>query len=142
MREFVRQQTAILLRRFAFQVSRAARSGDADSIHDLRVATRRLSRCLRVFSQFYPDRSWKKIRRELADLRDRAGAVRDLDIALELLAAAGVPPRAAIAKRLRADRQKAAQELLLEVRRWKRRGFSRKWRLKLDLLPANFRGSR
>jgi CHAD domain-containing protein len=141
MREYVRLETAILLRRFAFQVNRAARSGDADSIHDLRVAIRRLSRCLSVFSQFYPDRSWKKIRRELADLVDRAGAVRDRDIALELLVASGIPRRAAIVTRLQEERRKAGQELLLEVRRWKRRGFSRKWRIRLDLLPGGLRGS-
>ena len=134
MREFVRLQTAILLRRFAYQVNRAAGSGDAESIHDLRVAIRRLSRCLRVFSQFYPDGSGKKIRRELADLRDLAGAVRDRHIALDLLAAAGISPRAAIVARLEAERRKHGNELLLEVRRWKGRGFSRKWRVHLGLL--------
>jgi CHAD domain-containing protein len=133
MREFVRLETAVLLRRFAFQVNRAATSGDADSIHDLRVANRRLSRCLRVFSQFYPDRSWKKIRRALADLRDLAGAVRDLDIALELLAASGISPEAAIMTQLQAERRQAGQALVLEVRRWKSRGFSRKWRIRLGL---------
>jgi CHAD domain-containing protein len=133
MREFVRLETAVLLRRFAFQVNRAATSGDADSIHDLRVANRRLSRCLRVFSQFYPDPSWKKIRRALADLRDLAGAVRDLDIALELLAASGISPEAAIMTQLQAERRQAGQALVLEVRRWKSRGFSRKWRIRLGL---------
>ena len=133
MREYVRIETAILLRRFAFQVNRAARAGDADSIHDLRVAIRRLSRCLRVFSQFYPDRSWKKIRQELAQLLRAAGAVRDRDIALELLAASGIPRRAAIVTRLQAERRKAGQELLLDIRRWRNRGFSRKWRTRLEL---------
>lgn len=141
MREYVRLETAILLRRFAFQVNRAARAGDADSIHDLRVAIRRLSRCLRVFSRFYPDGSWKKIRQELAELLDRAGAVRDRDIALELLAASGIPPSAAIITRLQEERRKAGQVLLLEIRRWRGRGFSRKWRIRLELLSANFRGS-
>ena len=41
----------------------AAREGDADSIHDVRVAMRRLSRCLRVFAPFYPQGSVEKIRR-------------------------------------------------------------------------------
>jgi CHAD domain-containing protein len=141
MREYVRLQTAILLRRFAFQVNRAARSGDADSIHDLRVAIRRLSRCLRVFSQFYPDRSWKKIRQELAQLLHGAGAVRDRDIALELLAASGIPRRAAIVTRLQAERRKAGQELLLDIRRWRSRGFSRKWRARLELQAGAERAS-
>src|ERR1039458_6517364 len=48
MREYVSDQTGELLRHLAFQVTRTARTGDAEAIHDLRVAIRRLSRCLRV----------------------------------------------------------------------------------------------
>jgi len=133
MRDYVRLQTAVLLRRLAFQVNRAAGSGDAESIHDLRVAIRRLSRCLRVFSQFYPGSSWKKIRRQLAELLVTAGRIRDRDIALELLVQAGVSRRALIATRLETERRKAARELLLEIRRWKGRNFSRRWRSWLEL---------
>src|ERR1051326_7301152 len=133
MREYARLQTAILLRRFAFQVNRAARSGDPESIHDLRVAIRRLSRCLRVFSQFYPDGYWKRIRSHLAELMDAAGTVRDRDIALELLIAAGVAPRAAIVATLRNERRQAAANLMTEIRRWKNRDLSRKWRNRLRL---------
>jgi CHAD domain-containing protein len=134
MREYVRLQTAMLLRRLAYQVSRSARSGkDADAIHDLRVAIRRLSRCLRVFADFYPDDSWKKIRKELAELMRSAGRVRDRDIALALLAEAGVERRAAIAARLETERKQAARDLQLETRRWKRGSFSRKWRGALEL---------
>lgn len=133
MREYARLQTAILLRRFAFQVNRAARSGDAESIHDLRVAIRRLSRCLRVFSQFYPDSYWKRIRRQLGELMDTAAKVRDRDIALELLAAARLPRRAAIVTRLQAERRLAAAGLHLEIRRWKGRDLSKKWRSRLGL---------
>ena len=85
MRAYVQSQTGILLRRFATQATRTARTADADSIHDLRVAIRRLSRCLRVFAQFYPPHSWKPVRRRLADLMDSCGSVRDCDIAIELL---------------------------------------------------------
>ena len=133
MREYARLQTAILLRRFAFQVNRAARSGDAEAIHDLRVAIRRLSRCLRVFAQFYPDSFWKRIRRQLGSLMDAAGTVRDRDIALELLAAAGLTRRAAIVMRLDAERRQAVADLMLEIRRWKSRDLSRKWRGRLEL---------
>jgi hypothetical protein len=73
MRDYARQQTAILLRRLAYQLNRAARNGDADSIHDLRIAIRRLSRCLRVFAPFFPADSWKKIRRRLAELMEATG---------------------------------------------------------------------
>jgi CHAD domain-containing protein len=133
MRDYARLQTAILLRRLAYQLNRAARNSDTESIHDLRVAIRRLSRCLRVFAPFYPGDSWKKVRRQLAELMEAAGNVRDRDIAVLLLAEAGLPPRAAVATRLAAERRKASRELLLEIRRWKRRSFSRKWRSRLEL---------
>jgi CHAD domain-containing protein len=133
MLDYVRHETAILLRRLAYQLNRAARNGDADSIHDLRVAIRRLSRCLRVFAAFFPGDSWKKIRRQLSELMEAAGRVRDRDIALQLLAEAGIPAHAAIATRLAAERRKASRELLLEIRRWKGRSFSKKWRSRLEL---------
>jgi CHAD domain-containing protein len=133
MREFVRLQTAMLLRRLAFQVNRAARVGDVDSIHDLRVAIRRFSRCLRVFSHFYPGSSWKKIRHQLQGLMEPAGAVRDIDITLELLAQSGRPAQRALIARLKDERSKANRELLQEVRRWRARDFSRKWRVRLGL---------
>jgi len=134
MREYARLQTAVLLRRLAFQVSRTARSGkDAGAVHDLRVAIRRLSRCLRVFAEFYPGGSWKKPRRELAELMEAAGRVRDRDVALALLVEAGAGRAGAIAARFEAERKLAARELQLEARRWKRAGFSRKWRTALEL---------
>ena len=133
MREYARLQTANLLRRFAFQLTRTARSGDAESIHDLRVAIRRLSRCLRVFSQFYPDRSAEKIRRRLAAVMALAADVRDRDVALELLAEAGVSRRSAVVARLQAERARALRELLLEVVRRTRKSFSQHWRARLEL---------
>jgi CHAD domain-containing protein len=133
MREFARLQTSILLRRFAFQVSRAARLGNAESVHDLRVAIRRLSRCLRAFSQFYPDGYWKRIRNRLRQLMDFAGAVRDHDIALEQMAAAGVPADDKAVAHLQTERRRALHELALELHRWKSRDFSKKWRRRLEL---------
>jgi CHAD domain-containing protein len=133
MREFVRLETAILLRRLAFQVGRIAKSSDAESVHDLRVAIRRFSRCLALFSQFYPGRSSKKARRKLSELMKTAGAVRDLDIAIELLAEAGLSRRAELFQRLAEQRREANRQLLLEVRDWKARAFSKKWRDSLGL---------
>jgi CHAD domain-containing protein len=133
MRDYARLQTAILLRRLAFQVNRTARGGDADSIHDLRVAIRRLNRCLRVFAQFYPGHSWKKIRRQLSELMEAAGAVRDRDITIELLGKAAVSRRSAIVTRLERERRAASHELMLEIRRWENHNFSAKWRSRLEL---------
>ncbi len=121
MREYAQGETASLLERMARQARLAAQSADAGSIHDLRVTIRRLSRCLRVFAQFYPDRGWKKLRRRLRGLMDAAGAVRDLDIAIGLLGEAGVPGGAAVVVRLRGERRKRGRALLAEVRRWRGR---------------------
>jgi len=133
MREYVRIETAILLRRLAFQVGRITKSSDAESVHDLRVAIRRFSRCLTLFSQFYPGRSSKKARRRLSELMKTAGAVRDLDIAIDLLAEAGLSRRAELFQRLAEQRREANRQLLLEVRDWKARAFSKKWRDSLGL---------
>jgi CHAD domain-containing protein len=133
MRDYVRLQTAILLRRLAYEVSRAAKSGDAESIHDLRVAIRRFSRCLRVFSQFYPGSSWKKIRHALSGLMAAAGAVRDLDVAMELLAGAPAGNNRDLLAKLKQERRRRQRELLQEVQRWKGLGFSKKWRTTLGL---------
>jgi CHAD domain-containing protein len=133
MREYAVLQTAVLLRRLAFQVNRAAKNGEAEAIHDLRVAIRRFSRALRVFAQFFPGGSGKKVRRQLAHAMDAAASVRDRDIALELLAEAGIPARSAIVTRLGAERRHASHDLRLELRRWRMRSFSRKWRNQLEL---------
>jgi CHAD domain-containing protein len=131
--EHARIQTGLLLRRLALQVNRAAKSCDEETVHDLRVSIRRLNRCLRVFAQFYPDRSWKKIRRRLKTLMEAAGSVRDMDIAMEFLAEMGIGKPSPLAHRLTESRRAARRELQHESRTWKERGFSRKWRTALGL---------
>jgi CHAD domain-containing protein len=133
MREFAHQQTLILLRRFSLQVTRTARTGDPDAIHHLRVSIRRLSRCLRVFAQFYPGRGWKKFRRRLKELMDACGRVRDLDVALAVLAGADFPSTSIVVRRLNRDRAAALVELMTLLRRWKQRGASHKWRTQLGI---------
>ena len=133
MREYARRRTDILLRHLSVQVRRATRSGDAAAIHDLRVAIRRLSRCLRAFAQFYPGRSWKRARAGLSDLLHAAGAVRDRDIALEMLARAGIARRSAIVTRLRAERAEAHAEFVSEIRGWRDRHAAQKWRSRLEV---------
>jgi CHAD domain-containing protein len=133
MREYALHQTALLLGRLRLALNRAARDGDPDSIHDVRVAMRRLSRCLRVFAPFYPDGSWKKIRRRIAGLMTVAGTVRDCDIAIELVERTGVTHRSLMVTRLAAQRRKTGRDLLVEIRRWKNRDYPRQWRRRLEL---------
>ena len=133
MREYVHSQTAILLRRLALQINRAARKGDAGAVHDLRVAIRRLNRCLQAFAQFDPGHGWKRMRRRLAHLLDACGAVRDLDIAFELLGKAGLPPSSPVVRFLEGERARAERDLLAELRRWKGSAASREWKAQLGL---------
>jgi len=133
MREFARRHTSVLLRRFVLQINRTARDGDPDAIHDLRVSIRRLSRCLRVFAQFYPGKGSIKLRRRLKELMDTCGHVRDRDVALIILANAGFPETSIVVRRLTRDRAASLIELMALLRRWRRRGSSRKWRERLGL---------
>jgi CHAD domain-containing protein len=133
MRDYARLQTAILLRRFAFQVNRTARNTDADSIHDLRTSIRRLSQCLRIFADFYPGNAGKKLRRQMQDLMSTAGSVRDLDIAAELAVKSGVASDTPLIQSLEAERRQSARRLALKARRWNNKDFSRKWRARLEL---------
>jgi CHAD domain-containing protein len=132
MREYARSETSALLDRLA-QQARLAAAAEASSIHDLRVVIRRLSRCLRVFAQFYPGDSWKRLRGRLRVLMDASGAVRDLDIAVALLGEAGVPRCTALLARLYVERRKRSRVLLAEVRRWRGRRLSQAWPRKLEL---------
>lgn len=133
MREYVSEQTAILLERLASRLQEAASTGSEEKIHDLRVSIRRLSRCLRVFAQFYHGKSWKRLRRRLAELMDACGAVRDQDIAIALLAEAGVPPASPLLVRLGEQRHTAQRELVRELRRWKGGDLPQRWQARLEV---------
>ena len=91
MREYARERAALLLRRLAFQMHRAARLRDPESIHDLRVSIRRFQQCLAVFHQFFPRGQAKKIRKRLHQIMQVAGEIRNRDIALELFEKSGLP---------------------------------------------------
>jgi CHAD domain-containing protein len=133
MNGYVREQTSTLLRRLAYQVAQMGKTADADEIHDLRVAIRRLNRCLQVFAEFYPTRARKKVRRKLSEMMDGAAEVRDRDIAVELLREAGMPKGATAFRVLEQERAEAAEALVGILKHWKHADFSRKWRGDLSL---------
>ena len=130
MREYTRVETSALLRRLATQVERTAGSPDEEAVHDLRVSIRRLSRCLRVFGQFYARDRGQKFRRQLRELMEAAGAVRDIDIAMDLLSQAGLAANSTIARRLAGERREKSRNLTAVARRWQRRRL-RNWSRKL-----------
>jgi CHAD domain-containing protein len=55
---------------------------DAEELHDMRVASRRIRAALSIFREALPARS-ERLRQELGWIADGLGAVRDLDVQLE-----------------------------------------------------------
>jgi CHAD domain-containing protein len=133
LRTYALQQTRTLLRRLAFQINRAGKGGDAEAVHDLRVAIRRFAQCLRVFDQCYPDGHARKIQRKLKTVMQRASAVRDCDIAMEMMAAAGAAKKSKAVTALEKARKQAERDLVDAIRRPGKSNFSRKWRTRLGL---------
>jgi CHAD domain-containing protein len=60
---------------------------DSEDLHDMRVATRRMRAAWRVFEDAFKPGRTKRLRRRLEGLSDKLGAVRDLDVLIEGLAA-------------------------------------------------------
>ncbi len=122
------------LERVAEQAGAVLRSPGADQVHDLRVAIRRLTRALTAFRSGLPRAAAKEIRRELKELRNAAGEVRDYDVALKILARCRLDGVAPLRAKLSAERSKAARALAGELRRWKSGGGASHWAE--QLVPA------
>lgn len=133
VRDYTAEQTSTLLRRLAFQAGRTAKMADVDAVHDLRVSIRRLTQCLRLFSQFFPRERTKKIRQRLEAVMDLASEVRNRDTALQLLAGAPRLPDSTLAQVLSDARIAAERSLVTALQRWNRRSFHKRWRSRLGL---------
>jgi len=120
-----------LLERLAYRVNAAVHRHDEDSIHELRVATRRFTQSLAIFKSLYHAKDLKKIRRRLKELMDLSSAVRDCDVAAALVAQSELPGAAAIQKPLAARRKEAVRMLLPNLRSWAARRTTSKWRATL-----------
>jgi CHAD domain-containing protein len=63
-----------------------ALDGEVESVHKMRVATRRMRAAWRVFNGAYRDKTQKRYVAELRQVAQTLGAVRDMDVQLERLA--------------------------------------------------------
>jgi len=70
---------------FEDALARAQSGDDPDALHDLRVASRRLTEFLRVWRSLIPARCLRRIARDARALRQRAGRARDLEVRVEML---------------------------------------------------------
>jgi CHAD domain-containing protein len=89
--DFGMKKTAALLQTAAKAIHAASRSPDPEAIHRMRVSIRRLQQSIRLFRQFLRKKGVRSVRAELRSIMEHAGELRNYDIALKLLRAAGGP---------------------------------------------------
>jgi CHAD domain-containing protein len=78
----------MVARRFGQAVKARARvmaGGDPDSVHDLRVATRRLQEIFGFIEPSLPGRPCRRLNRRLRDIRRRFGPIRNVDVMRDLV---------------------------------------------------------
>ena len=84
LRDYAIRQIDRHLDRFDREVKAVLAAPLPDTIHDVRVATRRLSQALRVFRKALCPGVPKSIRAQMSAIRQEAGAIRDGDVMVEL----------------------------------------------------------
>lgn len=133
MKKYAQTRILGLVAKLSAEAKRASEDANDEAVHDLRVAIRRLSRGLRAFAPFLPEKSWKEIRRALSGLMRLAADVRDRDIARELLGKAGMNANARVMGKLGKDRGAAAGALRHALQDWITRDAARQWKGALEL---------
>ena len=128
MKHLVQSETSARLKKLDRELRRAVRNPkDADAIHDLRVSIRRLRQELKVFGAWFKTDDVKVIRRFLRKLMGRCAAVRNCDVAIEVLEAAGCQSPKLVAV-LETERTRARDELTAKVKDWRKKDRVSKWR--------------
>jgi CHAD domain-containing protein len=108
---------------------------DPEAIHDVRVAIRRLLQCFLAFPGWFDPRRVKQIRRRLKKLLDGCGKVRDCDIAIEVLRAAGSRDQR-LTDGFQERRRRAQKKLARRLLGWRKRETIQRWREHARVTPA------
>jgi len=116
LRDFVHQRLAELDQRVQQERMRTADTPDVDAIHDLRVSIRRHTQALRAMQTMLPKKDVKEQRARLRRVMKLTAEVRNRDIALELLAAAGVEESSRLSRKLQRQRERASKALVRALR--------------------------
>src|SRR5262245_5105133 len=74
-----------LAHKFKLNLRQALDTGDVDAVHDLRVASRRMSEPLLVLEENLPAGQIRAIRKSLRRFRQEFRKIRDLDVLIEVL---------------------------------------------------------
>ena len=95
-----------------FAPARAAAAGQADALHRMRVATRRLRVGLQYFAALFPADELRQVQRQLRRATRTLGEIRSHDVNLKLLRRAQPPAvRRQLVRELRAARRQHLAEL-------------------------------
>lgn len=108
----------------------AARQGDIEGIHDMRIGAKRLREALRVFRTTLPDKHRRPLLRFAEQLNDALGLVRDRDVLIQRFERImRRDPRAAVLQKLviqlKRERGKRHRELLLALEELQRQGMAK-----------------
>jgi CHAD domain-containing protein len=110
LERLLRERATILLKRR----DEVQGKGDAEAVHDLRVATRRLQEVLDLFEPVLPGKETRRVRRRARSIRHHFAEVRDKDVLHELVRAlrpaTPASQRAAVAALERTLRDQADDE--------------------------------
>ncbi len=118
------KETRGYLRQFKKHLRHTAKHPeDPEAIHDLRVSIRRLSQCFRTFRGLLEPAPVKKLRRRLRKVMDHCGAVRNCDVALDLLQQSGIADGESVSTLKRA-REDSSKELRRHLKKERRRNHS------------------
>jgi CHAD domain-containing protein len=128
MQAFAARKTQELIDNSVFALHDALRLHDAESVHRMRVAIRRLQQALRIFSQYFNKSGVKRVKKQLRRCLGAAGQLRDPDIALQLLEKSGHD-----LAELRSGRTASKRELRTTLRRITSKDVGVKWRNELGL---------
>lgn len=128
---FARRRVGELVDRLEREVANVCRKSDADGIHDLRVSIRRLTQALRALRGLFSKAEIEALRAPLREMMNLAAEVRNRDIALELLSAAGVTADAKVCVKLASERGEAQTAILTLARNWRRAKLPAIWRAAL-----------
>lgn len=132
MRPFATEQLKGLVERVAQEAGRTAKKPDADAVHDLRVACRRLTEALRALGSLFNEEDVRKLRKRIRRVLDLAGEVRNRDIVLELLKTAGVTGGPLKRKQM-ARRREALRALQSALGEWREREWPERWGKRLGI---------
>ena len=130
--KFALAQTRARLKRVTTAIGRATRNPKkTETAHDLRVAIRRFTQCLRTFDELLDPGPSKKIRKKLRKLMKLCGAKRDYDVGLEVLAEAGLPGDHPAFARFQEHRDHGMRELARALQKKHKWDVTDHWRKQL-----------